>query len=45
MSNGTTTSGLTFDIRLSTERDSKTPQEREAILENPGFGKCSPTTW
>lgn len=37
MSNGTTTSGLTFDIRLSTER--KTPQEREAILENPGFGK------
>ena len=37
MSNGTTTSGLTFDIQLSTER--RTPQEREAILENPGFGK------
>lgn len=37
MSNGTTTSGLTFDIQLSTER--RTPQERETILENPGFGK------
>ncbi|WP_435110071.1 branched-chain amino acid aminotransferase [Nocardiopsis synnemataformans] len=37
MNNDTTTSGLTFDIQLSDRR--KTPQEREALLESPGFGK------
>ncbi|TDQ53637.1 branched-chain amino acid aminotransferase [Actinorugispora endophytica] len=37
MSNDTTTSGLTFDIQVSPRR--RTPQEREAILESPGFGK------
>lgn len=37
MNNNTTTSGLTFDIRLSDQR--KTPQERAALLENPGFGQ------
>ncbi|GLU46647.1 branched-chain amino acid aminotransferase [Nocardiopsis ansamitocini] len=36
MSNATTTSGLTFDIQLSTQR--KTPQERAEILQSPGFG-------
>ncbi|GAB3208078.1 branched-chain amino acid aminotransferase [Marinactinospora thermotolerans] len=36
MNTSTTTSGLTFDIRLSSQR--KTPQERAALLENPGFG-------
>ncbi|CAL9440665.1 Branched-chain-amino-acid aminotransferase [Nocardiopsis dassonvillei] len=33
----TTTSGLAFDIQLSDRR--KTPQEREALLESPGFGQ------
>ncbi|PWV52898.1 branched-chain amino acid aminotransferase [Nocardiopsis sp. L17-MgMaSL7] len=37
MNNNTTTTGLTFDIQLSDQR--KTPQEREALLENPGFGQ------
>ncbi|MFD6949268.1 branched chain amino acid aminotransferase [Nocardiopsis sp. TSRI0078] len=37
MNNDTTTSGLAFDIQLSDKR--KTPQEREALLENPGFGQ------
>ncbi|WP_017598163.1 branched-chain amino acid aminotransferase [Nocardiopsis lucentensis] len=37
MNNNTTTSGLTFDIQLSDQR--KTPQEREELLENPGFGQ------
>ncbi|MFE9245296.1 branched-chain amino acid aminotransferase [Nocardiopsis sp. NPDC006938] len=37
MNNDTTTTGLTFDIQLSDQR--KTPQEREALLENPGFGQ------
>ncbi|GAA1082668.1 branched-chain amino acid aminotransferase [Nocardiopsis composta] len=36
MSNGTTTSGLTFDVRPSSQR--KTPQERAALLDSPGFG-------
>ncbi|MFC7327805.1 branched-chain amino acid aminotransferase [Marinactinospora rubrisoli] len=34
--NTTTTSGLTFDIRPSSQR--RTPRERAALLENPGFG-------
>ncbi|MFW6641362.1 branched-chain amino acid aminotransferase [Nocardiopsis algeriensis] len=33
----TTTSGLAFDIQLSDRR--RTPQEREALLESPGFGQ------
>ncbi|XKK37479.1 branched-chain amino acid aminotransferase [Nocardiopsis sp. ARC36] len=37
MNNDTTTAGLTFDIQLSDRR--KTPQEREALLEDPGFGQ------
>ncbi|WP_304453560.1 branched-chain amino acid aminotransferase [Nocardiopsis sp. YSL2] len=37
MNNNTTTSGLTFDIQLSDQR--KTPQERDALLVNPGFGQ------
>ncbi|MET9708596.1 branched-chain amino acid aminotransferase [Nocardiopsis alba] len=37
MNNNTTTTGLTFDIRLSDRR--KTPREREELLENPGFGQ------
>ncbi|MBB6170425.1 branched-chain amino acid aminotransferase [Nocardiopsis mwathae] len=36
MNSSTTTSGLTFEIQPSTQR--KTPQERAALLENPGFG-------
>lgn len=36
MNSSTTTSGLTFDIQLSSQR--RTPQEREALLESPGFG-------
>ncbi|KII00106.1 branched-chain amino acid aminotransferase [Streptomonospora alba] len=36
MNSSTTTSGLTFDVQLSAQR--KTPQEREQLLENPGFG-------
>lgn len=36
MSNGTTTSGLTFDVRPSPQR--RTPQERAALLDDPGFG-------
>ncbi|QVQ51628.1 branched-chain amino acid aminotransferase [Spiractinospora alimapuensis] len=36
MSNDTTTSGLTFDIQPSSAR--RTPQERAALLESPGFG-------
>ncbi|RCV51258.1 branched-chain amino acid aminotransferase [Marinitenerispora sediminis] len=34
--NTTTTSGLTFEIRPSSQR--RTPQERAALLESPGFG-------
>src|SRR5690606_5163525 len=34
--NSTTTSGLTFDIQLSSAR--RTPPERSALLESPGFG-------
>src|SRR5699024_2395584 len=37
MNNNTTKSGLTFDIQLSDRR--KTPQERQTLLENPGFGQ------
>ncbi|GAB3489688.1 branched-chain amino acid aminotransferase [Nocardiopsis coralliicola] len=37
MSNDTTTSGLTFDVQPSSAR--KTPQEREALLDDPGFGQ------
>ncbi|MFV2195936.1 branched-chain amino acid aminotransferase [Nocardiopsis sp. LOL_012] len=37
MDTNTTTSGLTFDIQLSDRR--RTPAEREALLENPGFGQ------
>ncbi|WP_028646917.1 branched-chain amino acid aminotransferase [Nocardiopsis sp. CNT312] len=37
MDTNTTTSGLTFDIQLSDRR--RTPSEREALLENPGFGQ------
>ncbi|GAA2005911.1 branched-chain amino acid aminotransferase [Nocardiopsis rhodophaea] len=36
MNSSTTTSGLTFEIQPSTQR--KTPQERAALLESPGFG-------
>ncbi|WP_046468089.1 branched-chain amino acid aminotransferase [Allosalinactinospora lopnorensis] len=36
MNSSTTTSGLAFEVRLSPQR--KTPQERAALLENPGFG-------
>jgi branched-chain amino acid aminotransferase len=36
MSTSTTTSGLTFEIQPSAAR--KTPQEREAVLQSPGFG-------
>ncbi|MFC4562881.1 branched-chain amino acid aminotransferase [Nocardiopsis mangrovi] len=36
MDSSTTTSGLTFDIRLSAQR--KTPQERAELLDSPGFG-------
>ncbi|MDA8371997.1 MAG: branched-chain amino acid aminotransferase [Nocardiopsaceae bacterium] len=36
MNSNTTTSGLTFDVQLSSQR--KTPQERAALLDNPGFG-------
>ncbi|GAA3750576.1 branched-chain amino acid aminotransferase [Spinactinospora alkalitolerans] len=36
MNSSTTTSGLTFDIQPSAQR--KTPQERAALLESPGFG-------
>ncbi|MBB4933632.1 branched-chain amino acid aminotransferase [Lipingzhangella halophila] len=36
MNSSTTTSGLTFDVQLSSQR--KTPQERDALLDNPGFG-------
>ncbi|GAA4890904.1 branched-chain amino acid aminotransferase [Streptomonospora salina] len=36
MNSSTTTSGLTFDVRLSAQR--KTPQERERLLGDPGFG-------
>ncbi|MFC3995174.1 branched-chain amino acid aminotransferase [Nocardiopsis sediminis] len=36
MDSSTTTSGLTFDIRLSSQR--KTPQERAELLDSPGFG-------
>ncbi|RNL84836.1 branched-chain amino acid aminotransferase [Halostreptopolyspora alba] len=36
MNSSTTTSGLTFDVQLSPQR--KTPQERAALLDDPGFG-------
>jgi branched-chain amino acid aminotransferase len=36
MNSSTTTSGLTFDVRLSPQR--KTPQQRAALLDGPGFG-------
>ncbi|TQN30873.1 branched chain amino acid aminotransferase [Haloactinospora alba] len=36
MNSSTTKSGLTFDIQPSDQR--RTPQERAALLDNPGFG-------
>ncbi len=36
MNSSATTSGLTFDVQLSPQR--KTPQERAALLDDPGFG-------
>lgn len=36
MNSSTTASGWTFDVQLSPQR--KTPQERAALLDDPGFG-------